>query len=138
MKRLLLFLALVLMLPGATAAQSALPAFKIWVECVQRGPYPGQAVAKLSYRYDGEFRVVAEDARQFGDTSSGQTQVFAFSPEPGEHIKFTDIPVGANKVIVWKIILFEQLHVVTVYDDPTIADCDWIIETPTPTAAPSL
>lgn len=121
--------------------QADVPTFEIWVECVQRGPYPGQAMARLSYRYDGGFPVTAEDSRYFGDTSSGETQIFTFSIEPGEHIGFMAIPVGANKVMLWKIILFEKLHVVTIYDDPLVRDCDWdeFAPTATPTAeAPNL
>lgn len=139
MKRLLILL-LILPLVAAQDVQIALPEFAAWVECVERGPYPGRAVANLSYRYAGEFALVAEDSRYFGDTATGETEVFQFQIMPGEHSRMARVDVGALKAVLWKITLFEQLHVVAIWDDPTVKDCAWentVIPTATPSPAPS-
>ncbi len=117
----------------------ATPDFAAWVDCIERGPYPGRAVANVSYRYDGQFAIQAEDSRYFGDTESGNTIVFPFSVQPGEHPREIKINVGANKVVTWKIVLFDELHVVTAYDDAQVVDCPFVWEpTATPTAAPDV
>lgn len=109
----------------AIFAQQNTPAFSVWVECIQRGPYEGMATAQLAYQYDGEFTLAAEDSRYFGDTASGNTVIWTFQVEPGEHLNAFQVNVGANKVVTWKIILFGDLHVVTVWDNPEIPDCAW-------------
>lgn len=118
--------------------QTAAPEFSLWVECIERGPYPGRAVANISYLYAGEFPILAEDSRMFGDTSTGQTIIGSFSIQPGEHLRDTRINVGALKVVTWKVILFGQVHVVTVWDDPEIQDCPLDLPPPEATEAPSI
>lgn len=111
--------------------QVELPHFEMWVECVARGPYPGRADAQLSYRYDGAFAIMAEDSRYYGDIGLDNMQLAPFAVEPGEH-HFAQISVGAFKVVVWKVVFLDELHVLTIWDDPAIADCPWQNE-PTPT-----
>lgn len=108
-----------------TAAQVSLPAFEMWVECIARGPYPGRADAQLSYRYDGAFAIMAEDSRYYGDVGTAYIQLMPMAIEPGEHRKFTQVSVGAFKVVVWKVVFMNKLHVLTIWDDPAIADCPW-------------
>lgn len=115
----------------------ATPVFEMWVQCVERGPYPGRAVANVSYRYDGAFAIQAEDARYFGDTETGDTIVFPFSVQPGEHLRENRINVGAMKAVLIKIVLFGKLHVLPVWDNPDVPDCPLLPEaTATPTARP--
>ena len=120
----------------AQDGSTGLPQFSMWVECIERGPYPGRAVADVSYRYDGQFAVAAEDSRYFGDTETGGTIAFSFSIQPGEHPRDARINVGALKVVTWKVVLFDELHVLTVWDDPEIVTCPWAVPTvePTPSA----
>lgn len=108
------------------------PDFSIWFECVQRGPYPGMAQANISYRYDGEFALAPEDSRLFGDTITGETVVYPFSILPGTQERAIALNVGALKVVTLKIILFGKLHVVTVWDDPIVKDCAWVLPDATP------
>lgn len=112
------------------------PAFQVWLECVQRGPYEGMAQARINYAYDGEFAVTPEDSRLLGDTATGETMILNYSIEPGEHLALT-LNVGANKVQTLKVILFGKLYVVTAWDSPEIPDCGWDVEpevTPEPVA----
>lgn len=128
--------AALLLMAGVVIAQTpdnGLPAFELWVECVERGVYPGQAYANVGYRYDGAFTVTAEDARLFGDTSTGETIIAPLTIEPGEYPRFVRWNVGANKVVTWKVVLFDKLHVVTAWDDPQVADCPVGTPTPMPT-----
>lgn len=125
---------LLLIIPLAVSAGDT-PAFSVWLECIARGPYPGMAQAHVGYRYDGEFEVVPEDSRLFGDTATGETIVLPYPIEPGEHKKAMVLNVGASKVITWKVILFDRLFVVNAYDNPEIPDCP--IEL-TPEATPEM
>ncbi len=136
----LLFLALAVMALLPVQAQDvATPTFDMWVQCVERGPYPGRAVADVSYRYDGQFALMAEDARFYGDTETGDTVVFAFSIQPGEHPRELRVNVGALKAVLVKVVLFDKLHVLAVWDDPAVVDCPLGVEpTVTPTAAPDI
>jgi len=113
--------------------QSDLPTFEIYVECISRGPYPGRAEAQLSYRYDGAFPIQAEDSRYYGDIGIGNVQIMPFVVEPGEHRKFTQVSVGAFKVVVWKVVFMDELHVLMIWDDPSVGDCAWDEPEPTPT-----
>jgi len=128
MKRLLFFIWL---LVGFT--QVEIPHFEIWVECVERGPYPGRADARLSYRYDGAFSIMAEDSRYYGDVGTEYIQLMPMVIEPGEHRNFVTIHVGAMKAVLWKIVFLDELHVLAVWDDPAVPDCPWQVE---PTATP--
>lgn len=119
-------LALVLFLVSGASAQDAAPAFSAWVDCIERGPYAGRAIAAVSYRYDGEFPIQAEDSRFFGDTETGETITFPFSVQPGEHSHEMRLNVGAFKVVTWKVILANRLYVVTAWNNPEIPDCQWI------------
>jgi hypothetical protein len=112
-----------------------MPTFEIWVECVARGPYPGRADAQISYRYDGAFAIMAEDSRYYGDIGTDHIQLAPFAVEPGEHRKFTQISVGAFKVVVWKVVFLDELHVLTIWDDPSVEDCAWDVPSP-PTSLP--
>lgn len=118
------------------AQDNSTPAFSAWVECVLRGPYEGMAVAQIAYRYDGAFALPAEDSRYFGDTETGATIIWPFQVEPGEHLNAFQINVGAHKAVLWKIILFNQLHVVTVWDNPEVKDCPWATPAPATEAVP--
>lgn len=128
-------LIIALLLFGVSSSPPPVPAFEMWVECIERGPYAGRAVADVSYRYSGEFPITAEDSRFFGDTTTGQTQVFDFRIQPGEHRRDTRLNVGAQKVVTWKVVLFGELHVVTAWDNPEVPDCGWETE-PSATPAP--
>jgi hypothetical protein len=103
------------------------PSFSAWVECIQRGPYPGMAQARINYAYDGEFAVTPEDSRLLGDTATGETMILNYSIEPGEHLALT-LNVGAKKVVTLKVVLFDNLYVVTAWDSPEIPDCGWDVE----------
>jgi hypothetical protein len=109
------------------------PRFEMWVECVSRGPYVGRADAQLSYRYDGAFAIMAEDSRYYGDIGTQYIQLMPFAVEPGDHHQFTQVSVGAFKAVMWKVVFLDELHVLTIWDDPAIADCPWQAE---PTATP--
>ena len=138
MKSLLFGLLVLLAVLTVTQAQDvALPKFQMWVECVERGPYPGRAVANVSYRYDGLFPLLAEDARLSGDTATGQTIVMEFSVQPGEHLREMRLNVGAFKAVLIKVVLFAKLHVLAVWDNPDVPDCPLMPDaTLTPTARP--
>lgn len=99
------------------------PTFQIWFDCVYRGEYPGRAEAAISYRYDGDEPITAEDTRWFGDTVTGNTIVQPLTIEPGEHLRTMKVNVGALKVLTLKIILFSKIHVVTIWDNPEFMDC---------------
>lgn len=129
-------IALILVLAAfsqSITAQVNLPDFEIYVECISRGPFPGRADAQLSYRYDGAFSIMAEDSRYYGDIGLDNVQLVPFAIEPGDH-HFAQVSVGAFKVVLWKVVFMDELHVLTIWDDPTIADCPW--QTPEPTATP--
>lgn len=137
MKTLLLAIINLLLIAGMSAQDSTAPELKVWFECVQRGPYEGMAQAHIAYRYAGEFAVTPEDSRLFGDTTSGETVILNYPIEPVTHEAALLLNVGANKVITLKIILFKQLHVVTVWDDPSVKDCAWVLPDGTPTPLPT-
>lgn len=113
-------------------AQVELPHFDMWVECISRGPYEGRADAEISYRYDGAFAIMAEDSRYYGDIGLDNVQLAPLAVEPGEH-HFAQIGVGAFKVVVWKVVFLDELHVLTIWDDPDIPDCPWQEPAATPT-----
>jgi hypothetical protein len=94
-------------------AQPPVPEFRLWIDCIERGVYPGRAVANVSYSYAGDNPITAEDSRYFGDTATGQTEVFDLRILPGEHRNDARINVGALKAVMWKIVLFGKLYVVT-------------------------
>ncbi len=121
----------VLDVPITAKAQDSTPAFSLSLECVLRGPYQGMAQAYIGYEYDGAFEVTPEDSRLMGDTTTGETIVLNYPIEPGKHDKALIINVGAQKVVTWKVILFDKLYVVTVYDNPDIPDCAWATPEPT-------
>lgn len=116
--------------------QVTMPTFEMYVECIGRGPYPGRADAQIGYRYDGAFAIMAEDSRYYGDIGLDNMQLAPFAVEPGDH-HFAQVSVGALKVVVWKVVFMDELHVLTIWDDPAIADCPWQAE-PTPTPTPQL
>lgn len=116
-------------------AQVTLPRFEMWVECISRGPYPGRADAEISYRYDGAFAIMAEDSRYYGDIGTQYIQLAPFAVEPGEHSRVLTFNVGAFKAVLWKVVFLDELHVLAIWDDPTIPDCPW--QTP-PTPTPDL
>ncbi len=126
-----------LALTSAHADGDNTPAFSAWVECVQRGPYPGQAVAYVGYAYAGEFQVTPEDSRLMGDTATGETTILNYPIEPGQHDQALIVNVGANKAVLWKIILFSELHVVAIWDNSEVKDCDWATPEPTLEATPN-
>lgn len=103
------------------------PAFSVWLECIQRGPYAGMAQARINYAYDGAFAVKPEDSRLLGDTATGETMILNYSIEPGEHLALT-LNVGAQKVQTLKVILFGKLYVVTAWDNPELPDCGWDVQ----------
>lgn len=112
------------------------PYFEMWVECIERGPYAGRADAQVGYRFDGAFAIMAEDSRYYGDIGTDNIQLAPFAIEPGEHPDFMRFNVGAFKVVVWKVVFMDRLHVLTVWDDPVIDDCAWQTDVepmPTPT-----
>jgi hypothetical protein len=116
---------------------TAAPGFQMWIECVERGPYAGQAVADLSYQYDGTSAVTPEVFRAYGDTPTGQGYDLPLTIEPGQHERVLRFPVGAFQAVLLKLVLFNQLHVLAVYDDPQIPDCPSLtpVVTPEPTGA---
>jgi hypothetical protein len=127
--RYLLILIVSTLIPSGVSAQDApTPDFSVWLECIKRGPYEGMAQAHVAYEYDGEFAVTPEDSRLLGDTMTGETVILNYPIEPGEHLKALVVNVGANKAVLLKIILFNNLHVVTIYDDDQIPDCAWEVE----------
>ncbi len=111
------------------------PFFSAWVECVQRGPYEGMAQAHIGYEFGGEFAVTPEDSRLLGDTATGETIIMPYPLEPGEHLKAMVINVGANKAVLWKVIVFDNLYIVSIWDNPELPDCP--IEL-TPEATPEM
>ncbi len=125
---------LLLIIPSAVSAGDT-PAFSVWLECIQRGPYDGMAQAHVGYSFSGQFNVLPEDSRLLGDTATGETIVLPYPIEPGEHNRAMVLNVGANKVITWKVVLFAKLFVVTAWDNPEIPDCP--IEL-TPEATPEM
>lgn len=112
------------------AAQDNTPAFSLF-QCVIRGPYEGMAQAQIGYQYDGEFQVTPEDMRLMGDTQTGEAMILNYPIEPGRHENALTLNVGANKVVVLKIILFGDLYVLTAYDNPDVPDCAWATPEPT-------
>lgn len=104
------------------------PSFSVWLECVQRGPYEGMAQARINYSYAGEFAVTPEDSRLLGDTATGETIILNYQIEPTENKQALVLNVGARKVVTLKIILFDNLYVVTAWDSPEIPDCSWETE----------
>lgn len=135
MKTLLFVLLLIFVLMPTATAQDA-PEFRVWIECVGRGPFPGRADAQIAYSYAGQFSIMAEDSRYFGDLGAVSEMVFPFAVEPGEHRRFDVVHVGALKAVLWKVVLFDELHVLAIWDDPTIPDCPFVDEA-TPTPEPS-
>lgn len=110
------------------------PALTLWLDCIERGPYAGRAVANISYRYEGEFSIQAEDSRLLGDTETGTALSLPFSIQPGEHLRWLKVNVGALKVVVWKVVFGGKLHIVTAWDDTEIPDCPLNADvTPSPT-----
>lgn len=127
-----------LSLPITAANGDATPTFSLSFECVLRGPYKGMATAYIGYDYAGEFAVTPEDSRLLGDTATGETIVLNYPIEPGKHEQALIVNVGAQKVITWKVILFDKLYVITAYDNPDIPDCDWATPAPTMEATPNV
>lgn len=135
-KRRFLALVLCLFLGSAVvmAQEAAPPKLSMWLECVERGPYAGRAVANISYSFDGAFAIQAEESKLLGDTETGTTLSYPFSIEPGEHSRYLRVNVGALKVVVWKVVFGGELHIVTAWDNPEILDCPLNAEvTPSPT-----
>lgn len=118
-----LVIALLLFAAPAAAQDAPTPAFQTWFECVERGPYAGMAQAHLGYSFAGDIKILPEDNRLLGDTSTGETMVLPYQIEPGDHPNALIVNVGANKVVTWKVVLFGELHVVTAYDNAEIPDC---------------
>ena len=139
MKRLFAILLAFISIVLTVQAQPPVPEFRLWLDCIERGAYPGRAVANISYNYAGEAPITAEDSRYFGDTQTGDTEVFDFRILPGEHPNDTRINVGALKVVLWKVVLFGKLYIVTAWDNPEIPDCAFLPEiTPVATEQPNL
>lgn len=115
------YLVIILLLCAFQNGTPEPPMFRMWFDCVQRGQYGGQAYAAISYRYDGTEAVTVEDYRVFGDDFDGQSQ--ALTIQPGEHLRVQKFNVGANKVATLKVILFGELHVVTLSDHAEFPDC---------------
>jgi hypothetical protein len=135
MKLFLLALLLIGLMPTRADSGAAVPNFQMWVECVERGPYAGRAWADVSYRYEGLFPILAEDARVYGDTETGNAIVFPFSLQPGEHLRDMRFNVGALKAVLLKVVFGGKLHVLAIFDDPERPDCPLLPEprlTPTP------
>lgn len=137
MKRIILIALLMAVSTTIILANDTTPEFSAWVECIQRGPYEGQAVAHVAYSFAGEFEVIPEDSRLLGDTTTGDTIVLNYPIQPGEHRAAILVNVGAQKAILWKIILFKNLYVVTIWDDPQVQDCPWVLPDVTPEVRPS-
>lgn len=134
-KPTLLFLICLFLCTGITQAQEAAPPeLRIWLECIERGPYAGRAIANFSYSFGGGFAIQAEDSKLLGDTETGTTLSYPFSIQPGEHARFLRVNVGALKVVVWKVVFGGELYVVTAWDNPEVMDCPLNAEvTPSPT-----
>lgn len=113
---------LFLITPLAVTADDT-PTFSAWLECIDRGPYDGMAQAHVAYSFSGRFNALPEDSRLLGDTATGSTVMLPYPIEPGDHDKAIVINVGADKVVVWKVIFLGKLNIVTAWDNPEVPDC---------------